>query len=133
MLKRLSDNETEGQPEINLAPLIDCLFILLIFFITTTAFIEETGITVSKPETSTSVSLNQKSILLAISSDGRIYYGGKEIGLAGVGSIVRRLCAEEALPVVIQADENVSHGIFSKVYSEAKSAGAKEVSFSTKY
>ncbi len=133
MLKRLSDTETESEVQINLAPLIDCLFILLIFFITTTAFIEETGITVEKPETSTSLSLNKKSILIAITADGRIYYGGKEIGLNGVGSIVRRLCADESLPVVIQADENVSHGIFSKVYSEAKSAGAKEVSFSTKY
>ena len=59
-------------------------------------------------------------------------YGGREIGVSGVSPIVKRLTLKEDIPVIIQADEGSSHGVFSRVYGEAKLAGAKSINFSTK-
>ena len=72
MKYRRSISETEEISEINVSPLIDMVFILLIFFIVTTVFVEETGIEVQRPEAATGVLLEKESILLAVSKDGRI-------------------------------------------------------------
>lgn len=119
--------------EINLSPLIDCVFILLIFYIVTTVFIDETGIEVSKPEAASSAKLDKKSLLIAITEDNRVIYGGSEIGMSGVAGIVKRQIQQEDIPVIIQADERCDHGVFSKVYGEARAAGASRVNFSTLY
>ncbi|MFL3659566.1 MAG: ExbD/TolR family protein, partial [Opitutales bacterium] len=70
------DLELSGETEINLSPMIDCIFILLIFFIVTTVFVQESGIDVEKPEASNSTPLPKNSILIAITETGRIYHGG---------------------------------------------------------
>ncbi len=131
MLKEVIREELEDRVDINLSPMIDCIFILLIFFILTTVFVQETGIEVDKPEAAGSVPLEEDSILIGITGDERIFYGGQEIGLSGVRPTVHRIVLSEDVSVVIQADKNASHGIFSKVYGEAKAAGAKRVHFST--
>ena len=124
-----SDSDTVS---IDLSPMIDMVFILLIFFIVTTVFVEETGIEVNKPEAAATVQLEKNSILIAISKEGKVVYGGREIGVSGVAPIVKRLTLQEDVPVIIQADEGASHGVFSRVYGEAKLAGAKSINFSTK-
>ena len=132
MLRRkLYSNERDGV-EINLSPMIDMVFILLIFFIVTTVFVEETGVEVNKPEASASVQLEKNSILIAVTKENKVIYGGRDIGVNGVGAIVKRLLLNEDLPVIIQSDEGASHGTFSRVYGEAKLAGAKKIHFSTK-
>lgn len=132
MLRRkLYSNERDGV-EINLSPMIDMVFILLIFFIVTTVFVEETGVEVNKPEASASVQLEKNSILIAVTKENKVIYGGRDIGVNGVGAIVKRLLLNEDLPVIIQSDEGASHGTFSRVYGEAKLAGAKKINFSTK-
>ena len=68
--------------------MIDCIFILLIFFIVTTVFVEEPGVEIVKP-TPSSTELEKNSIIIAISADNKIVYGGKELGVAGVGARVR--------------------------------------------
>ena len=131
MLRRkLYSNERDGV-EINLSPMIDMVFILLIFFIVTTVFVEETGVEVNKPEASASVQLEKNSILIAVTKENKVIYGGRDIGVNGVGAIVKRLLLNEDLPVIIQSDEGASHGTFSRVYGEAKLAGAKKINFST--
>ena len=133
MSKRGSILQDEAEmSDINISPMIDMVFILLIFFIVTTVFVEETGIEVNKPEAAAAVQLEKNSILIAISSDGKVIYGGREIGVSGVSPIVKRLTLKEDIPVIIQADEGASHGVFSRVYGEAKLAGAKSINFSTK-
>ena len=64
MKRNISDLEMGGESEINLSPMIDCIFILLIFFIVTTVFVQEAGIDVDKPEASNSTSLPKNSILI---------------------------------------------------------------------
>jgi len=111
--------------------MIDCIFILLIFFIVTTVFVEETGVEVNRPDASSSVQLEKNSILIAITANDKVVYGGKDIGITGVGPQIKQLLLKEDIPVIIQADEGASHGIFAKVYGEAKLAGATQINFST--
>ena len=124
--------EPDAATEINLSPMIDCIFILLIFFIVTTVFVEEPGISVLKPDAVIDYDLEKNSIIIAISADNKVVYGGKELGVAGVGARVRQLLHKDELPVIIQADAGADHGVFSDVWSEVKNAGAKKISLSTR-
>ncbi|MFM7102258.1 MAG: ExbD/TolR family protein [Verrucomicrobiota bacterium] len=123
--------EPEEPIELNLIPLIDIIMFLLIFFISTTSFVEEPGVQVDKPQAASARQLDKSSIIFAVTSDGKIAYGGKEVGLGGVRPTVERLCAKEPLPVVIKADENARSGILIRVLDEAKLGGAKDVSIAT--
>src|SRR6187401_845381 len=123
--------EPDEAIELNLIPLIDIIMFLLIFFISTTSFIEEPGVPVEKPKAASAKQTDKNSIIFAVTSDGKIAYGGKEIGLGGVRPTVKRLCAKEPLPVVIQADEGSRTGILVRVIDEAKLGGAKDVSLAT--
>ena len=121
----------DGNEEINISPLIDMVFILLIFFIVTTVFVEETGVEVNKPQASSSVDLEKNSIMIAITAEGKVVYGGREIGPTGVRSTVRRLVQREPMPVIIQADKSVRTELLVRVIDEAKLAGASTVNLST--
>ena len=132
MPRRSISAEPDQETEINLSPMIDCIFILLIFFIVTTVFVEEPGIEVFKPDATVDADLEKNSIIIAISADNKVVYGGKELGVAGVGARVRALLNKDELPVIIQADSRADHGVFSDVWSEVKNAGAKKISLPTR-
>lgn len=132
MSRRLRKSEHEEAADINLSPMIDCIFILLIFFIVTTVFVDETGIEVNKPQSASAQALNKNSILIAISDDDRVYYGGEEIGVSGVRPRIQRILTTEESDVIIQSDAGASHGTFARVYGEAKAAGATRIHFATK-
>ncbi len=118
----------EADAGIDMSPLIDCVFILLIFFIVTTTFVEETGVEVDKPQAASSVRLEKSSILIALTAKGEVVYGGREIGISGVQPLVKRLLQKEAIPVIIQADASAASGLLVRVIDEAKLAGAAKVS-----
>jgi biopolymer transport protein ExbD len=128
----LVEDGADETHEIDLSPMIDCIFILLIFFIVTTVFVEEPGIEIFKPQAELSRELEKNSIIIAISADNKVIYGGKELGVSGVGARVRQLLGREELPVIIQADARADHGVFSDVWSEVKFAGARKISLSTR-
>ena len=132
MARRSILDESDSGTAIDLSPMIDCIFILLIFFIVTTVFVEEPGIEVTKPDATVDADLEKNSIIVAISADNKVVYGGREVGVAGVGARVRQLLAKDDLPVIIQADVRTEHGVFSDVWSEVKNAGAKKISVSTR-
>ncbi|MBN2234180.1 MAG: biopolymer transporter ExbD [Opitutales bacterium] len=131
MLSRNSSDSDDDDVSIDLSPMIDCVFILLIFFIVTTVFVEEAGIEVNRPDARSSGRLEKNSILIAISPENKVVYGGRDIGVQGVRNVVRGLVMQDDLPVIIQADKESNHGIFRQVYMEARLAGAKKISFST--
>lgn len=114
--------------EINISPLIDMIFILLIFFIVTTVFVEETGVDVRKPDAVSAVSLDQESIQIAVTAQGNVIYGGREIGAGGVRATVRRLTRDEPLPVILLVDEAAAGGIIVRVIDEARLGGASTIS-----
>lgn len=129
--KRFQDQQSESSGEINISPLIDVVFILLIFFIVTTVFVDETGVEVEKPRAASQQELDRNSILIGITAEGSVFYGGREIGVGGVRSVVGRLLKGGDVPVVIQADKRAETQKTVQVLDEAKLAGAARVFVST--
>jgi biopolymer transport protein ExbD len=125
-----SSDET-SDAGIDMGPMIDCVFILLIFFIVTTTFVEETGVEVDKPQAASSVRLEKTSILIALTASGSVVYGGRDIGMSGIQPLVRRMLQKEEVPVIVQADSNAPAGLLVRVIDEAKLGGAQKVSLAS--
>ncbi len=119
--------EQSHQHNIDLSPLLDVVFILLIFFIVTTVFVRETGVEVDKPQAISAQKLEQTVILLAITDAGEVFYDGASIGVAGVRGAIEQLQKKQTRPVVIQADKSVPAQLLLEVIDEAKLAGAHSV------
>jgi biopolymer transport protein ExbD len=127
--------EEESETGVDISPLIDCVFILLIFFIVTTVFVEESGVEVDKPQAASASMLEKTSIQIALTAKGQIVAGGREIGISGVRPLVKRMVQKDPKdkpPVVIQADKNAHTGLLVRIVDEAKLAGADKVSVATK-
>ncbi len=123
---------TEGSSSIDISPLIDIVFLLLIFFIVTTVFVEETGIEVSKPRAASTADLDKQAILIAITADSQVWQGGREIGQDGVRTVVAALLeSDDSTPIIIRADEATPTQSTVSVIDSAKLAGAKSVSLAT--
>jgi len=129
---RQSGNDNADEQGIDISPLIDVVFILLIFFIVTTVFVKEPGVDVDRPRAASEERLKKNAILIAVTEKGKVVYGGKEIGVSGVQPLVKRILRKEQLPVIIQADAASRTGPLVKVISEAKRAGAQRVNLATK-
>jgi len=115
--------------ELNMAPLIDMVFILLIFFLVTTSFVKETGIEVSRPTAATAVSQSKATIPIAIDPANRIYMDHREIDVRAVRANVERALAENPEgAVVVVADRASSTGMAIEVMDGCRMAGAKNVS-----
>ena len=122
-----------GDESIDISPLIDCVFILLIFFIVTTTFVEETGVEVDKPQAASASQLEKNSILIALTDKGEIVCGGRNIGIGGVRQHVRRMLQQEPdLPVIVEADLVSLSGQLMKIIDECKLGGARKVSVATR-
>ena len=115
--------------ELNIAPLIDMVFILLIFFLVTTSFVRETGVTVDRPSAATAGSREKAGILIGVTAEGRIFMDKREIDLRAVRTAVERAMAENpGSDVVIVADRNSRTGLAIGVMDACRLAGATEVS-----
>ncbi len=115
--------------ELNMAPLIDMVFILLIFFLVTTSFVKETGVDISRPVASTAVSRTGSSILIGITKDNSIYMNKKEIDVRMVATDVERALVENPKAnVVIVADKDSFTGLVINVMDKCKLAGAVNIS-----
>jgi biopolymer transport protein ExbD len=136
MFGRSLSDEADEPVTIDLSSMIDCVFILLIFFIVSTVFVEETGVTVNKPDVSGGASaLDKNSILLAVTAEDKVFYGGESIGVQGVIGKIKPLLTETPdMPVIIQGDKDSTHGIVQQVHGQALLAGAMKdkISISTK-
>ncbi|MFY8299784.1 ExbD/TolR family protein [Pseudoalteromonas sp. SS15] len=122
--------ESKGQ-EIDLAPLLDVVFILLIFFIVTTVFVKETGVEVDKPTAVSSQNLQKSVLMIAITSTGEVMYGGTNIGVQGIRATLMQAVKSEQRPLVIQADKQVKTELLVKVIDQAKLAGLSDISLAT--
>ena len=121
----------EESTEINLSPMIDCIFILLIFFIVTTVFVEEKGLQVNKPDAAAATSLEEtRNVVLTITAEGKVQLDGEEIGFAEISGRLGALVDPET-PVSIRAHEKADHGVFVAVWDAARRGGAELLSFST--
>lgn len=125
-----SFGDDESETGIDMSPLIDCVFILLIFFIVTTVFVDETGVEVDKPQAASASQLEKQSFLIALTADGEVVYDGRTIGVGGVQPLVKQMLIADPVPVIIQADKGSESGTLVKIIGEAKAAGATKVSVS---
>ena len=125
-------NHAQGQTDrgidINMSPTIDMVFLLLIFFIVTTVFVEETGVDIQKPKAASAKDLDKHSILIALTNDGKIVYGGRQVSLNSVRGLVAQHLREKEVPVILIADESSRSGRLVELIDECKLAGAKQVS-----
>ena len=119
--------------ELNMAPLIDMVFILLIFFLVTTSFIRETGVDINRPSASTAVSKEKAGILVGISADNRVFMEKREVDLRAVRANVERALAENPEGSVVIVADAMSHtGTIITVMDGCKLAGAKHVSIAAR-
>ncbi len=123
---------TVEEQEVNLTPMLDVVFIMLIFFIVTASFVKETGLEIQKPNALSADSKERASILIAIGEDGSVWMDNRQIEVRSVRTNVERMISENPEgSVVIQADKKSKNGTMLLVMDAAKLAGAKEVSIST--
>jgi biopolymer transport protein ExbD len=121
------------QVAIDMAPLIDMTFLLLIFFMVTTSFVKETGIDVMRSTAATAEVKDHGSVMIGVTADGDVYMEGKKIDLRSVRSLVERALAEDPeAGVVVVADKSSNTGDVVKVMDQCRLAGAKNVSLAAK-
>ncbi|WMN59638.1 biopolymer transporter ExbD [Pseudoalteromonas xiamenensis] len=132
MQSRLQHRLESQDKGIDMSPLIDVVFILLIFFIVTTVFVRETGVEVDKPQSMTASQIPSRVILLGITAQGQVFYDGANIGVAGIRATLQPLLAQDDKPVLLQVDKTVPTSLLVQVMDEAKLAGAAAVSIATK-
>ncbi|MFD2164736.1 ExbD/TolR family protein [Thalassotalea euphylliae] len=121
--------EQEEAEEINMTPMLDVVFILLIFFIVTASFVKEAGIEVNRPEAATAVKKERANILVAISDKGEIWINKRRVDVRAVQANIERLKAENPQgTVVIQADKKATTDVLIKVMDSARAAGVFDVS-----
>ena len=122
----LQEDEAE---EINMTPMLDVVFIMLIFFIVTASFVKEAGIDVNRPEAATAVKKERANILVVISDTGEIWINKRQIDVRAVQANIERLKAENPQgSVVIQADKKATTDMLIKVMDASRAAGAFDVS-----
>ncbi len=118
-----------GTSEINISPLIDLVFLLLIFFMVTTSFVRETGIEVDRPTASTAVAADSSNILVAVTDDGEVFFDGQRVDVRTVRSHIGRAIAENpGAEVIVVADKNSRTGIVVQTMDQCRLAGAERVS-----
>ena len=122
----------EEENEINLTPMLDVVFIMLIFFIVTATFIKEAGIQVERPNTVTADTQDDAAILIAISEADEIWIDRQERDPRAIRGIIERLHAENPKgSIVIQADEGSTQEMLVIVMEAAKGAGVTNVAIAS--
>jgi biopolymer transport protein ExbD len=117
------------EADINLAPMLDIVFIMLIFFIVTTSFVREAGIDVNRPSAHTAQPRESANILIALALNGEIWIDRRAVDIRSVRAVVERLRAENPeAAVVIQGDREAQIGLLVRVMDQVRLAGVTNVS-----
>lgn len=125
---RKRDDEEAG---IDMTPMLDIVFIMLIFFIVTTSFVKESGIEVNKPIASTATKKDKANIIVGISSAGDVWIDKRRVDIRSVRANIEKLRAENPEgSVVIQSDQASNTGTLMKVMDQIKMAGVQSISIS---
>lgn len=121
----------QPEPEessVDITPMLDVVFIMLIFFIVTATFIKESGIDVDKPEAATAMVQEKASILVAIDEQDRVWINRRETDIRALRSIIERLHAENPKgTLVIQADRNSRNNTLVQVMDASRRAGVYDI------
>ena len=124
-------SDSDGDAEINMTPLIDMIFILLIFFLVTASFVKESGVEVNRPEAVTAENKEAVGMVVGITENGRVFIDREEVDLRRVRGLVEIFLAENAEGgVIIDADSGCAAGRMIAVLDQCRLAGAKNIAVS---
>jgi biopolymer transport protein ExbD len=113
---------------IDLTPMLDVVFIMLIFFIVTSSFIKESGVEVQRPQAQTASPQDKGNILIAITADGQVWMDKKVVDVRSVRAHVERMRVDQPDgAVVVQADQDARTGLVVQVMDQARLAGVQDV------
>ncbi|HHJ38138.1 MAG: biopolymer transporter ExbD [Methylothermaceae bacteria B42] len=128
MKRRFSRSDDQETGEINLTPMLDIVFIMLIFFIVTTSFVKEAGIEVNRPSAQTAQRKERGNIVIAIKPNGEIWIDKRPVDIRSVRAVVARLRAENPLgTVIIAADRDAKVNILTRVMDQVRLAGVTDM------
>ncbi|MGA1204354.1 MAG: ExbD/TolR family protein [Opitutales bacterium] len=131
MSSRTRLHKGEEGTDINISPMIDMVFILLIFFIVTTVFVEEEGIGVDKPTPQPPETEQEKKdepVMLKVTVANQIIHEGKPITLNRVETVVKNALSKADVPVIMQVERGALSGTMIQVMDRAKLGGADKIS-----
>jgi biopolymer transport protein ExbD len=124
-------NKGEERTDINISPMIDMVFILLIFFIVTTVFVEEEGLSVDKPTPQPPDQQEDEPdepIILKVTGNNQVVYDGNVVTLNRVETIVKTELSKADVPVIMQVERGALAGVMVQVMDRSKIAGAEKIS-----
>ncbi|MEQ8483602.1 MAG: biopolymer transporter ExbD [Pseudomonadales bacterium] len=125
-------SRTDEESDINLTPMLDVVFIMLIFFIVTATFIKQAGIDVFRPDAETAITKPTVSVLVAVGSNGEIWIDNERVAEDAVRAKIEQLHAENPKGgLVVQADRGAKYEKLAAVLAAARAAGLTEVAIST--
>ena len=126
-MKRIHRNPEDGN--IDLTPMLDVVFILLIFFIVTTSFVRETGVDINRPSAATAEKKSKGNILIAIKPNGDIWIDNRNIDIRAIRANIQSLKARfPQSSVIIQSDQDACTGTLVKVMDQIRLAGVQNIS-----
>lgn len=132
MRRRINKKQNEEEAEINLTPMLDIVFIMLIFFIVTTSFVKESGIDVNRPSAQTGERKEQGNIIVAIKPDGEVWIDKRVVDMRAIRANVARLHAENPQgSVIIAADRDTRTHVLVAVMDQIRLAGIYNASIAT--
>jgi len=121
-------HQPEDDTGIDLTPMLDVVFIMLIFFIVTSSFIKEAGVEVQRPQAETASPQDKGNILIAVTADGQVWLDKKPVDVRSVRAHVERMRVEQPDgAVVVQADQDARTGLVVQVMDQARLAGVRDV------
>lgn len=130
-MKRFRNRRTKEETEINLTPMLDVVFIMLIFFIVTTSFVKEAGIEVNRPSASTAEQKGKANIMVAIRNNDEIWIDKRIVDLRAVRANIEKLKSLNSQnSIVIQADKEAKTDTLIKVMDQIRLAGIHKISIS---
>lgn len=119
---------SNDETELDMTPMLDIVFIMLIFFIVTTSFVKESGVAVSSPQAESASQQENANIFIAITADGEVWIDRRPVDPRAVRAIVARLHADNPEgSVIIQADENAATGTLVDVMDQVRLAGVEAI------
>ncbi|MGM0831558.1 ExbD/TolR family protein [Vreelandella alkaliphila] len=126
MRRRRSIDTTADSNEVNLTPMLDVVFIMLIFFIVTTSFIKESGVEIDRPEAAAASPRPDAQVLIAVTPEGAVWVDGKPVDVHRIGQQVAGMLSGDG-SVVIQADRESTTGLLIEVMDRLKQAGVDQI------
>lgn len=121
------------RPEINMGPLIDMVFLLLIFFVVTTSFVKEAGVDVERATTPGARVKEQGNIMVGLTAGGDVYFEGRRIDIRSVRSLIARALVENPdSDVIVVADRRSETGVVIRVVDQCRLAGARHVALAAR-